>query len=220
MSNDYRTSGTISVSGIGCVAIEPDVADVLLGVNISRKTVAEARAEAATTMAAILATVAEAGVPKRDVQSSFLSVQPRYDYRDGRPPELSGYEMNNVATITVRDLAKLGDVIDGSLRAGATSMDGLEFRLADPAPAEREARIRAMANARSRADVIAEAAALTITGVESVTEGGAMPPRPFAAKAERMMMAQDAATPVETGTMEIEVTVAVTYRTTAWANRS
>ncbi|HUR16123.1 MAG TPA: SIMPL domain-containing protein [Candidatus Limnocylindrales bacterium] len=215
MNNEYTTSGTISVSGIGCVAIEPDVAHVRLGVNISRKTVAEARAEAATTMAAILAAVAEAGVPKHDVQSSFLSVQPRYDYRDGRAPELSGYDMNNVVTVTVRDLAKLGDVIDGSLRAGATSMDGLEFRLADPAPAEREARIRAMANARSRADVIAEAADLTISGVESVTEAGAMPPRPFAAKAERMMMSQDAATPVETGTMEIEVAVAVAYRTTA-----
>ena len=210
-----RAAGTISVSGTGRVAIEPDVAEVRLGVNVSRKTVAEARTEAAATMTAILAAVADVGVAKRDVQSSYLSVQPRYDYRDGRPPELSGYEMNNVVTVTVRDLAKLGDVIDGSLRAGATSMDGLEFRLADPSLAEREARIRAMADARSRADVIAEAAGLTISGVESVTEGGQLPPRPFAAKAERMMMAADAATPVESGSLEIEVTVAVTYFTTA-----
>lgn len=213
MTDSDKTSGTISVSGTGRVAIEPDVAEVRLGVNMSKRTVAEARTEAATTMDAILAAVESAGVPRRDVQTSFLSVQPRYDYRDGRPPELSGYEMNNVLTITVRDLANLGEVIDGALRAGATSMDGLEFRLADPSAAEREARIRAMANARARADVIAEAAQLTITGVESVVEGGAFPPRPFAARAERMMMAEDAATPVESGTLEIEVTVAVTYRT-------
>jgi uncharacterized protein YggE len=70
-----------------------------------------------------------------------------------------------------------------------------------------------MAQSRSRADVLAEAAGLTITGVSDVSEGGAAPPRPFAAKAERMMLAADASTPVETGSQEIAVTVSVTYRT-------
>ena len=116
MTAKSKNPGTISVSGTGRVAIEPDVAEVRLGINISRKTIAEARSEAASTMDAILGAVADAGVPKGDVQSSFLSVQPRYDYRDGRPPELSGYEMNNVVTVTVRDMAKLGDVIDGTLQ--------------------------------------------------------------------------------------------------------
>jgi uncharacterized protein len=93
-------------------------------------------------------------------------------------------------------------------------MDSLSFRLADPSPAEREARMLAMLNARSRADVLAEAAGLRITGVESVVEDGAMaPPRPFA-KAERMMMAQDASTPMESGSLEVAVRVNVSYRTT------
>lgn len=205
--------GSIVVTGTGRVSVEPDVADLRLGVSVSRLTVAEAREDAAATMASILAAVEAAGVPKKDIRTSLLSVQPRYDYRDGKPPELSGYELANVVEVTVRDLAKLGDVVDGSLRAGATSMDSLTFRLADPAPAEREARVLGMANARARADVLAEAAGLSITGVASVVEDGAMPPpRPFE-KAERMMMAVDASTPVESGSLEVAVRVTVAYRT-------
>jgi uncharacterized protein YggE len=185
-----------------------------LGVSVSRLTVDEARQVAAATMASILAAVEGAGVPQKDIRTSMLSVQPRYDYRDGKPPELSGYELANMVEVTVRDLARLGDVVDGSLKAGATSMDSLTFRLADPAPAEREARILAMREARARADVLAEAAGVSITGVASVVEDGAMPPpRPFA-KAERMMMAADMSTPVESGSLEVAVRVTVAYRTT------
>jgi uncharacterized protein YggE len=213
MTKKNKNDGSISVSGTGRVSVQPDVADLRLGVNISRLTVDEARNDAASTMAAILDAVAKAGVAKKDVRTSLLSVQPRYEYRDNEPPRLAGYELANVVEVTVRNLAKLGDVVDGSLKAGATSMDSLSFRLDDPSPAEKQARTLAMAQARSRADVLAEAGGLTITGVSDVSEGGAMPPRPYAAKAERMMMAADASTPVETGSLEIAVTVSVTYRT-------
>lgn len=206
--------GSIVVSGTGRVAVQPDVADLRLGVSISRLTVDEARQDAASAMAAILSAVEGAGVPQKDIRTSLLSVQPRYDYRDGKPPQLSGYELANVVEVTVRDLARLGDVIDGSLKAGATSMESLSFRLDDPAPAEREARILAMSAARARADVLAEAAGIEITGVSSVVEDGALaPPRPFA-KAERMMMAADTSTPVESGSLEVSVRVTVAYRTT------
>jgi uncharacterized protein YggE len=144
----------------------------------------------------------------------MLSVQPRYDYRDGRAPALTGYDVANVVDVTVRDLETLGAVIDGTLGAGATSMDGLTFRVADPAPAEREARVRAMAEARARADVLAEAAGLTIDGVVDIVEGTPVrPPIPLA-KAERMAMAADVSTPVEGGELEVMVNVTVTYRAT------
>ena len=207
-------AGSIVVSGTGRVAVRPDVAELRLGVSVSRLTVDEARQDAAARMEAILAAVGSAGVPKLDVRTSLLSVQPRYDYRDGQPPKLSGYELANVVEVTVRDLARLGDVVDGSLKAGATSMDSLTFRLSNPAPVEREARVLAMAEARSRADVLAEAAGVSITGVASVVEDGAMPPpQPFA-KAERMMMAADVPMPVESGSLEVAVRVTVSYRTT------
>jgi uncharacterized protein YggE len=213
MTKKNKSEGSINVSGTGRVSVQPDVADLRLGVSISRLTVDEARNDAAKTMAAILDAVTKAGVAKQDVRTSLLSVQPRYEYRDNEPPRLAGYELANVVEITVRDLGKMGDAVDGSLKAGATSMDSLNFRLNDPSPAEKQARTLAMTQARSRADVLAEAAGVAITGVSDVSEGGAMPPRPYAAKAERMMVAEDASTPVETGSLEISVTVSVTYRT-------
>lgn len=203
--------GSIVVTGTGRVSVTPDLADVRLGVAITRPTAAAARTEAATVMTAILAAVADAGVARPDVRTTTLSLQPRYDYRDGRAPTLTGYELANSAEITVRDLARLGEVIDGALAAGATSMDSLTFRVADPAPAEREARLAAMATARSRADVLAEAAGLTIRGVSDIAEGvAAGSPGPLF-KGARMAMAADMATPVEAGSTEIVVSVTVTF---------
>ena len=205
-------TGTIVVSGTGRVSVEPDLADLRLGVAVARPTVDSARAVAAVTMEAILAAVAAAGVERRDVRTALLSVQPRYEYRENQPPALAGYDLSNVVEVTVRDLARLGDVIDGTLGAGATSLDQLSFRVADPELPEREARLRAMAAARVRADVLAEAAGLAIVGVSDIVEGGA-PPFPMPRmKAERMMMAADSATPVEAGSMEISVVVTVSYR--------
>jgi uncharacterized protein YggE len=165
-------------------------------------------------MEAILAAVEAAGVPRPDVRTAMLSVQPRYDYRDGRAPTLTGYDLANSVEVTVRDLARLGAVIEGTLAAGASSMDGLSFRLADAALAEREARVQAMTSARARADVLAESAGLSIIGVQDIVEGlPGRPPMPFP-KGERMMMAAaDVATPIEAGSLEVAVSVTVTYRT-------
>ncbi len=217
MSTDQGApaEGSIIVSGTGRVAVSPDVADLRLGVVVTRPTVDAARVEAASTMTAILAALDTAGVERRDVRTSLVSVQPRYDYRDGKAPLLTGYEISELVEVTVRDLERVGDVIDGTLAAGATRLDDLSFRVADPTAAEREARQRAMAEARARADVLAEAAGISVTGVVGIVEGGAAPPVPLPRmKAERMMMAADVSTPVEAGTTEITVSVTVTYRTT------
>ena len=103
-------------------------------------------------------------------------------------------------------------MVDGALRAGATSMDGLAFRLDDPAEAERVARTAAVTEARARAEVLAAAAGVEIAGVVDIVEGGG-PAAPYPrGKADRMMLAADAGTPVQAGTTEISVTVTVTFR--------
>lgn len=205
--------GRILVTGTGRVPVGPDLADLRLGVSTTRPTVEAARAASAATMTAILAALDRAGVARRDVQTSLLSVQPQYDYRDGRAATLTGYQLADLVGVTVRDVGRVADVIDGALRAGATSLDGLSFRVADASAPEREARLAAMSAARQRADDLARAAGLTIAGVEDIVEDGAgRPPMPFA-KAERMALAADVATPVEAGSLEIAVRVSVTYRT-------
>jgi uncharacterized protein YggE len=205
--------GRILVTGTGRVPVGPDLADLRLGVSTTRPTVEAARAASAATMTAILAALDRAGVARRDVQTSLLSVQPQYDYRDGRAATLTGYQLADLVAVTVRDVGRVADVIDGALRAGATSLDGLSFRVADASAPEREARLAAMSAARQRADDLARAAGLTIAGVEDIVEDGAgRPPMPFA-KAERMALAADVATPVEAGSLEVVVRVSVTYRT-------
>ena len=148
------------------------------------------------------------------MRTSLLSVQPRYDYRDGRSPVLAGYELANVVEVTVRDLGALGDVVDGTLGAGATSMDALTSGWPTRRPAEREARTpgdgRGSVTGRGpgrgrRSD--------DRWGDRHRRGRGASPPPMPRPKAERMVMAADAATPVEAGRSRSAVTVTVTYRT-------
>ena len=211
MTDPSTSAGTIVVSGTGRVSVVPDVAELRLGVAITQPTVALARSVAAEAMAAVLAAVLGAGVVQRDVRTTLLSVQPRHDYRDGRAPKLTGYDLSNVVEITVRDLGQLGAVVDGALGAGATSLDGLSFRVADPGDAERAARTAAVVEARSRAEILAEAAGVTIAGVADIREGGSPPTWPQATS-ERMMLAADSGTPMEAGATEISVTVSVAFR--------
>ena len=150
MTDPSNATGTIVVGGTGRVSVQPDVADLRLGIAISRATVKDARAAAAAAMAAVLAAIEGAGVARADIRTTLLSVAPRYDYRD-EGPRLVGYDLANVVEVTVRDLDRLAGVIDGALEAGATSLDGLDFRLEDPREAERTARTSAVARrARSR----------------------------------------------------------------------
>src|SRR5688572_1054877 len=88
--------GCIEVSGEGRVSVAPDVADLRLGVSMSRPSVEELRDEAARLMAAILGAVQSTGVETRDIRTSMLSVQPRYAYHENEPPRPAGYEMANV----------------------------------------------------------------------------------------------------------------------------
>ena len=180
MTEPTSTRGTIVVSGTGRVAVDPDIAELRLGVAVSRPSVEAARAAAAEAMTAILAAVTAAGVAKRDVRTTLLSVQPRYDYRDGKAPTLVGYDLANIVEVTARDLASLGAIVDGALSAGATSLDGLSFHVDDPREAERAARTAAVAEARSRAEVLAEAAGVAIAGVADIVEGGPPPTWPAA----------------------------------------
>ena len=203
---------TISVGGIGRITTVPDVADVRVGVMITRAKVRDAQAAAATAMQAVIAALRKAGIADKDVQTTSLSLQPVYDYSsNGTPPKLTGYQIVNAVQATVRKLDTISDVIDGALAAGATTLDGITFRVDDPAAAEAQARDAAMKNARAKADALAKAAGVSITAVSSITEqsGSAPVPVPYAAA----LAAPDkaASTPVQVGTNEVDVSVSVVY---------
>jgi uncharacterized protein YggE len=204
---------TITVPGTGRVAVEPDIANVRLGVSIVRPTAADAREAAAGTMTAVLDAVRRHGVARRDIRTTLLGLNPVTDYSSEKGPRVTGYQVTNTVEIMVRELATAGALIDAGLGAGASSLDGLEFRLEDPSSAEDGARRAAIDDARRRAAVLAGAAGVGVGRVLAIVEGE-QPPMPFPAGGTRGMMAfkaEVADTPVEGGSQEVVVSVAVTF---------
>ena len=135
-ATDQTPEHTISVSGTGRVVISPDIADLRLGVSVTKPTVKAARAAAAESMNRVVAALKKLGIADADLQTSGLSLQPVYDYsNNGNPPKLTGYTLSNGVSVTIRDLDKIGDAIDDGLAAGATTLDGVTFRVDDPAKA-------------------------------------------------------------------------------------
>jgi len=204
---------TIAVSGIGTVVVAPDVADLRLGVTVNKPTVKAARAQAAAAMTKVIAALKSLGIAEKDIQTSNVSLQPTYDYTaNANPPRITGYSFSNGVAVTVRDLDKVGDAIDDALAAGATTLDGVSFRVDDPAKAEQQARTDAMSQARAHADTLATAAGVAITGVASISETSAPSPYPvFYGAAQAGAAARDVATPVQAGTTDVTITVSVVY---------
>src|SRR3954470_17622821 len=149
---------TITVPGAATVSVEPDIASVRLGVNAMAETAGAARESAAQTMNAILEAVLAQGVARRDVRTALVSLNPTMDYSGNSGPRITGYQVQNAVAVTLRDLAKAGELIDAALGAGASTLDSLDFRLDDPAAAAQQAREAAMNDARARATTIARAA--------------------------------------------------------------
>jgi uncharacterized protein len=193
------------------VAVEPDVASVRLGVAITRPTATAAREAAAETMTAILGAVAAAGVDRRDIRTSLVGLGPITDYSSERGPRVTGYQLTNTVELTVRDLRSAGQVIDAGLAAGASSLDGLEFRLADPAPAEEAARQAAVEDARRRATTLAGAADVRLGRVVGIVEGSQPVPLFERGGIAGMALKAAADTPIEAGTQDVVISVVVTF---------
>lgn len=205
---------TISVSGTGRIVVSPDTADLRLGVTATARTVKAARSAAATSMTAVIASLKQLGIGDKDIQTTTLSLQPVYDYSaNANPPRLTGYQLSNAIAVTVRELGKLGDAIDDALAAGATSLDGVFFRVADQAAAEQQARQSAITEAAAKAKTLAAAAGISIAGVASISETVAPVPYPvyYGFGTAGAAAGKDIQTPVATGSTEVSVAVAVVY---------
>jgi uncharacterized protein YggE len=205
------TEHTLSVSGVGRVKVEPDVADISIGVRVQRDRARDAEVDAAALMQEVAATLLAQGIAEEDIQTITLSLQPVYNYNTD-PARLVGYEATNIVGITIRDLETAGQIIDAATDAGATEIGSLSFRVEDQAAVEAMARDLAMKDARAKADQLAAGAGVAITGVITIVEQSSPFPSPvdFARTAGA---AEDArpTTPVFGGNVELTVSVSVVY---------
>ncbi len=205
-----ETPARLAVTGTGRVDAAPDMAVVTLGVQTQARTAAQALADNNARLASVIARLREAGIAPRDVQTSGLSLGPRYDYGDGRTPRLVGYEASNQLSVRVRALDTLGTVLDAAVSDGANTLGGLTFTLADPGPARDAALAAAAADARRKAQLMAEAAGVRLGRVLEITEhGGYAPPQPMLRAA--MADAAPASVPVEAGEISYSATVGIVY---------
>lgn len=204
---------TISVTGEGRVDLVPDMALVSLGLTSVGATAAEAMAGNSAQMEKLLAALAAEGIAPGDVQTAGLSLSPQYD-NEGRLNEdgslmITGFVASNMVNLRVRDVPALGKLVGVALAEGANTLNGLSFTLANPRPEEDEARRLAVADAKARAEVLAQAAGLALGPVQNISEFTANGPI-FAAfdKASGGEMA----VPIAEGEVSVRMSVSVTYQ--------
>ena len=212
LPSDRESSPGISVSGIGSVFGEPDVAILTLGVEAQADSVGEARAKAAEAMDAMLTVLKDGGVEDSDIQTSRFSVEPRYNFRDGEQ-ELIGFFVNNLVTVKIRDIDETGTLIDDVVGAGGdlTRVQNLRFTIDDPEELQQEARRLAMENAKSKAETLADAGGVDLGAPRSISESGGARALTFRADAFAAEFAADASTPIEVGELEVQIQVQVVY---------
>lgn len=198
----------ITVSGEGRVDTAPDMATITLGVQVRADTATAALADNSARLSAVLAALKADGIAERDMQTSGLGLGPVLDYsRDGQPPRVTGYEASNMLTVRVRDLTRLGVVLDKAVGDGANTLNGLSFGVSDPAAMLDAARVAAVQDARRKAQMMAEAAGARLGAVLEMAEQGGMPAPMFRAAP----MAMESAVPVEGGEVSLSVGVSVTW---------
>ncbi len=196
----------ISVSGTGRVDLAPDMATVRIGVTHQDEDAAAALQQTSDAVAAMLARLTELGIAPRDVQTAGLSLNPVWRDRpeqQGQPMPW-GFEASNVVSLRLRDIAALGEVLDALVADGANRLDGVSFGLQDPEASMDEARRLAVADARRKATLFAEAAGVALGQVIDLTETGMATPRP-----QMMEMAAMRADSVPVAAGEVGITASV-----------
>jgi uncharacterized protein YggE len=200
---------SITVVGSGSVSGVPDTAEVTAGVVTQAATASQAMSQNSATMEKVLKALTALGIADRDIHTTNVSIVPqRASTQPSRPAPspVIGYEVTNQVRVRVRNLSSLGRLLDTLVSQGANALGGIGFSIADPAPLLEQARSKAIADARQKAQVYATAAGVKVGRVIFIRDTSAGPPRPMAGR----MMAM-AATPVAPGEQEVEVSVSVTY---------
>lgn len=193
-------SDGITVSGEGEVRAAPDIMTLSIGIEVEEATVAAAREGAADAANRLLDSLKSNGVAAKDIQTTSVSIYPRYFYSQNEQPRITGYVASNQLSVKVRELDRAGEVIDEAVEAAgdAARLQGISFGIDDPAPLLKEAREKAITDAKSRAEAYARAAGVKVGAVLSISETTASY-IPVSRDAGMAYADTDKATPIEPG---------------------
>ncbi len=203
----------IVVSGEGKATGKPDIAQIMLGVSKLSDTVEQARNDAASSLDAMIKSATANGVAKDDIQTQQFNISPEYDYNNGRQA-LKGFRVTNVVSIKLRDINKTSKVVDDAVSAGGDNaqVQGISFTIAKPEDLQRKARENAVADAKTKAQTLAGATGVSVGDPIAISETNAPGPILYnkGALADNVQAAAPS-TPIEPGTLDVTVSVNVTW---------
>ena len=202
----------LSVSASADATRVPDVATISTGVVTQAADANAAMRANAVQMDKVMAAIRAAGIAERDIQTAGINLNPQYKYVENQPPSIVGYQASNTVNVKLRDVAKMGKVLDALVAQGANQINGPSFGIDKPEAALDEARVAAVkkAQAQARAATYADTLGLRVRRIVSISEGGAGMPVPMprmAMKAE----AFDGSTPVAAGESSVSVQLDVVF---------
>ncbi len=188
----------------------PDIARLSAGVVTQAADGNTAMRQNAEQMSKVVAAIKAAGITEKDVQTSGINLSPQYQYKEGEAPKINGYQASNTVSLKVRDVSRLGKVLDALAAQGANQINGPSFEIDNPEPVYDEARIAALKKAQQRAETYARQLGLKVRRIVSISEGRSGGVRPVMMMAAR---AQSAAmdTPVSPGETTLSVNLDVTF---------
>lgn len=206
---------TLSVSGSGDAFLAPDIAYIYIGVHTESPTAAEAVTENTTQTEALIQALIDFGISAQDIRTTNFSIWPmdRFDPATGLPSGEKTYAVDNTVYVTVRDLARLGDLLDAAVQAGANTVNSVQFDVAEKDEALKQARADAVEDAESQAQSLAQAAGLSLGEIRSISFIDA-PSYPFfdgKGGGGVNVASEAAAVPIQPGQLTFTVTVNVSY---------
>lgn len=198
---------TVSVSATGRVIADPDIAYISAGVVTESDAAKDAIARNNAVMTKLIDGLKSAGIAAKDIQTTTLNVEPRYGQpKDGRAATINGYRVTNQVRLTVREVKRLGEILDQAISLGANQINQISFEVANAETLKDEARKQAMDNARRRGELYAQAAGGQLGAVLRIAESVSdLHPIPGG------RMAMQRSVPIEAGTRSLEVEVHVVY---------
>jgi uncharacterized protein len=202
----------ISVSGNGKVSAKPNIANSSIGIEVTGTSLADATSQANSKMSAVIDKIKSMGVADKDIQTTNYSVQPITDQPKpgGGTPKITGYRINNQVNVTVRKIDDLGKILDAAVAAGANTIYGVSFSIDDPTPYQQQARAAAVKDAMDKAGQLAKAGGLTLGKIVWISEG-TVSQRPVFAAAAPVGLGGGGVVPVETGELDISISVEVRF---------
>ncbi|MFA5128771.1 MAG: SIMPL domain-containing protein [Patescibacteria group bacterium] len=204
---------TIAISGEGKVTGIPDIATISVGLQTEKPDVKSAQKENTDKMNRLITNLKNLGVESKDIQTSYYNIYPQYDWPNGKQI-LRGYQVSQGVTVKIRNLTKIGDILAAAGENGANQVSGLSFNIDDPEALRQEARVKALENAKEKADALARVAGVDLGKIVSFSEYTSTPYsayKSFDALGYGGGGEEAVAPTVESGSMDIVVNVTVSY---------